>query len=57
MLSDQDRVQYFLEKTLLRRIGEPYDHCPCNLFLASDTPCYIHGETLPMPKRLLFIPA
>ena len=38
--------KYFVEKTLLKRVGEPIDIARAILFLASDKASYITGETI-----------
>lgn len=38
--------KYFVEKTLLKRVGEPIDIARAIVFLASDKASYITGETI-----------
>jgi 3-oxoacyl-[acyl-carrier protein] reductase len=42
----KEEKKYFIEKTLLKRVGEPIDIARTILFLASDEASYITGETI-----------
>jgi NAD(P)-dependent dehydrogenase (short-subunit alcohol dehydrogenase family) len=42
----EDEKKYFVEKTLLKRVGEPIDIAKAIVFLASDRASYITGETI-----------
>ena len=44
-MSKQEK-KYFIEKTLLKRVGQPPDIARAILFLASDKASYITGETI-----------
>ena len=44
-MSKQEK-KYFIEKTLLKRVGQPPDIARAILFLASDEASYITGETI-----------
>ncbi|MGQ9680330.1 MAG: SDR family NAD(P)-dependent oxidoreductase [Candidatus Bathyarchaeia archaeon] len=44
--ASEDRLEYFREKTMLRRIGEPEDVANLILFLASDEASFITGQTV-----------
>jgi len=44
-MSNEEK-QNFIEKTLLRRVGQPVDIAKTILFLASDEASYITGETI-----------
>ncbi len=42
----KEEKKYFIEKTLLKRVGQPVDIAKAILFLASDEASYITGETI-----------
>lgn len=42
----EERLRYFREKTMLRRVGEPEDIADVVLFLASDEARFITGQTI-----------
>jgi 3-oxoacyl-[acyl-carrier protein] reductase len=42
----EEEKNYFIEKTLLKRVGQPIDIARAILFLASDEASYITGETI-----------
>ncbi len=42
----EERLQYFREKTMLRRVGEPEDIAGVALFLASDEARFVTGQTI-----------
>jgi 3-oxoacyl-[acyl-carrier protein] reductase len=42
----EDEKKYFLDRTLLKRVGEPIDIAKAIAFLASDKASYISGETI-----------
>lgn len=42
----KEEKEYFIEKTLLKRVGHPLDIARAILFLASDEASYITGETI-----------
>jgi len=42
----EEEKKYFIEKTLLKRVGQPADIASAILFLASDEASYITGETI-----------
>jgi 3-oxoacyl-[acyl-carrier protein] reductase len=42
----KEEKKYFIEKTLLKRVGHPIDIARAILFLASDEASYITGETI-----------
>jgi len=44
-MSENER-EYFMERTLLKRVGHPLDVARAILFLASDEASYITGETI-----------
>ncbi len=52
---NEEEKNYFTEKTLLRRVGQPIDIARAIVFLASDEASYITGETIQVDggKRLL----
>jgi len=53
-MSDEEK-KYFIEKTLLKRVGHPKDIARAIVFLASEEASYITGETIHVDggKRLL----
>ena len=42
----KEEKKYFIEKTLLKRVGQPIDIAQAILFLASEAASYITGETI-----------
>ncbi len=42
----EDEKKYWVERTLLKRVGRPKDIADAIMFLASDEACYITGATL-----------
>jgi len=42
----REEKKYYIEKTLLRRVGQPIDIARAIIFLASDDASYITGETI-----------
>jgi len=44
-MSDEEK-KYFMEKTLLKRVGQPIDIARAIVFLASEEASYITGEAI-----------
>ena len=45
---DPEQVEYYRQRTLLKRLGEPIDIANAALFLASDEASFITGVNLPV---------